>query len=56
MAGCGIYFHVDVWEWERIFGTGLIEVSEVDAYPLLTIFLLNIDDVGKPVEVMYLTD
>ena len=46
MAGCGIDKHVDVWEWEGVFGTGLVKVRKVDAHFPLTIFLPDNDNVG----------
>ena len=56
MTSGGVNHHVDVGKWKGVLGTCLVQVGKVDAHSPLPILLSHDEDIGEPVEVLYLTD
>ena len=45
---------IDVWQWEAIIWTCLIEIGEIDAHLPLSVFLFDNDWVSEPVRISHL--
>ncbi|KAI3758438.1 hypothetical protein L6452_06001 [Arctium lappa] len=45
-----------MWQWKWVFRTGLVEVSEVNAYTPLPIFLLHDHNISQPVGIFHFSD
>ena len=56
MTSSGINHYVDVGKWKGVFGTCLVQVSEVDANSPLPILLSHDDDIGELFGILYLAD
>ena len=52
VSRCCIDESVDLWQREAVFGTGFIEVGEVNADPPLTIGLLHYYNIRSPLGIM----